>query len=121
MTIIPIVLNVGMGYVENLSRPMVIIMAILPALVALLVYGYFRSTRTATFRVLALLPLGAGIMFGIYALQDLSRPGVREYGDIGMKTFLIYIAILVVPILAGVFIAIRELNYRRSDYRRHAR
>ena len=121
MTMIVTVLNASVGFVETWSRGLVLAMAILPSLAGILCYYGMRLTKLASYRAVSLAPIGFGVLLGLAVLQDLSRPGVREYGDVGFRASLLYLSIVVVPFIAAGFLALRELKERRSDLRRVTR
>lgn len=107
-----------LAWVESFNLAGILAVALFPSLAAVGLFYLVRATPWSAFRLVSLAPLGPGFLLGLVFLQELNRPGVKEYLGVGGKKTALYLLILVVPMLTTVFLAWQELKMRRLENHR---
>lgn len=90
-----------LGLVETWDQPVIAVLAIGPTLVGAALYFFFLQRRPEL-KNSAYIPMALGVILGLVSWFDSTRPGVRDFGDFGRKITMMFMAMWILPIIAGV-------------------
>lgn len=119
MTFISGLARTPFAMVETWDQPVIIVLALAPTVIAAALYFFFLQRRPEL-KNTAYIPLLLGVILGIIAFIDASRPGVSDFGDFGRKIKILFIVMWVLPLLGGIGLFIWDRfgrgGGRRANY-----
>jgi len=104
---------------DEINRSQLLFLAVLPFVIGIGIYFSFvrrsKTTGLTKSRFIALIPLGIGLILGIFPLINLSDPLYLSYNDVGSKFRMLHYGAFAAPVIGIILIGIWELILRKSS------
>jgi len=109
----------SLAVLDEINRSQLLFLCVLPFVIGLAMYLTFirrsKTTGLKKTRFIALVPLGIGLVLGIFPLINLHDPLYLSYNDVGSRFRLLHYGAFIAPLVGILMIVGAEFILRRSS------
>ncbi|MBA4292728.1 hypothetical protein C0431_07115 [bacterium] len=95
-------INIASALFKSLGRLTPLAFTLIPSLIAVILYFTLRRMKATHLNWVPYLPLVIGVILGIFGWIAISSSLYVQMESIGQRSFLIYRAVLIAPILTAI-------------------